>query len=70
MAEMIYKEGPIGVTFIVSKGFEKYRNGVYSNSECRNGSAKCNHSMLVVGFREESGIKYWNVKNSWGVDWG
>ncbi|VDD96942.1 unnamed protein product [Enterobius vermicularis] len=29
-----------------------------------------NHAMVAVGFGEQFGMKYWLLKNSWGIDWG
>lgn len=28
------------------------------------------HSVIIIGFGIENGIKYYLIKNSWGSDWG
>ncbi|KAL8195289.1 hypothetical protein R6Q57_025692 [Mikania cordata] len=47
--------------------FRFYESGVY-NGTC---GTNLKHAVTVVGYgTSDDGIKYWLVKNSWGVGWG
>ena len=47
--------------------FQFYSEGVLDSAEC---GTKLDHGVLVVGYGEEDGKKFWLVKNSWSSDWG
>ncbi|KAI3764153.1 hypothetical protein L2E82_14156 [Cichorium intybus] len=57
---------PVSVALAAGFFFQFYGSGLYSGP-C---GTHLNHGVTVVGYGEESGSKYWIIKNSWGTDWG
>jgi cathepsin H len=70
LAERLYNAGPIAVSFQVIGGFKAYTTGVYSVANCGKTTMDVNHAVLATGYGSENGVKFWNIKNSWGAAWG
>jgi cathepsin B len=66
----IYKWGPICTAFIVYSDFYTFdsKNDIYQwdGKSPETGG----HAVEIVGWGEENGKKYWQIKNSWGTEWG
>ncbi|KAM3137095.1 hypothetical protein pb186bvf_010823 [Paramecium bursaria] len=66
MTEII-ERGPVQATFIVHEDFLNYRGGIY---QYKVGAELGGHSVKILGWGEEQGIKYWLCANSWNEYWG
>ena len=61
-------KGPVSIAIEAdTKSFQMYSKGVITGTSC---GTNLDHGVLIVGYGEENGIKYWLVKNSWSNTWG
>jgi len=63
----IYDNGPVEATFTVYEDFVTYSSGIYQHIA---GSSLGGHSVKILGWGVESGVKYWLCVNSWNDEWG
>ncbi len=64
----IYSRGPVAAT-VNAEPIVEYQGGIVTDET---GSKQTNHIVSIVGWGkdEETGKKYWIVRNSWGQYWG
>lgn len=66
MTELVTK-GPVEAGFTVFEDFGAYKSGVYQHLK---GKALGGHSIKIIGYGVEEGVKYWLCVNSWNEQWG
>jgi len=67
MAAWVAKNGPLSISIdAMTSIWWSYTGGIVSG--CCN--TQVDHAVLIVGFGEEDGQKYWLIKNSWSETWG
>lgn len=67
MLQEIYQRGPISCAIAVTDEMEDYTGGVF---EDHTGDTELVHEVSIVGFGEDNGVPYWQIRNSWGQHWG
>jgi len=76
IAKILAEHGPISIAIDASGGgmgwlipwLKTYKKGVASPKKCHEDAL--DHALLLVGFGEDKGQKYWTIKNSWGDSFG
>ena len=66
---LLVKNGPLSAA-VNADNLQLYRGGIIDESQKVCPQEKINHAIIIVGYGEQNGKKYWIVKNSWGSDWG
>jgi len=67
-------DGPITVGLEPPMDFMSYLEGIYDTDKAtpvdENEWVRVDHAVLLVGYGEENGVKFWKVQISWGNLWG
>lgn len=63
----IAQVGPIAVSVDAST-WSAYKGGIFNG--CNQKNPDINHAVVLMGYGEENGQKYWLIRNSWSASWG
>lgn len=74
--EELYHNGPLVLGLEPGEDFMWYSSGIYRSPKNPFHPTvgaeweRVDHAVLLVGYGEENGEKFWKLQNSWGEDWG
>jgi len=69
MVNVLIQKGPLSVALNADL-LMSYSGGIIQGDSNSCSGTFLNHAVLIVGYGEDNGQKYWIVKNSWGTSWG
>jgi len=71
MMHELVESGPLVVSLEPKSDLMYYQHGIYKSlPDAHVEWERVDHAVLLVGYGEENGQKYWTLQNSWGADWG
>ena len=67
----VYTQGPLAVSIDASQpGFRYYSSGVYYDPNCLWKEDELDHAVTLVGYGDDGGEGFWEIRNSWSKYWG
>lgn len=67
LAKALMKYGPLSIVLNATP-MQSYQGGVADPQDCD--PQALDHAVVLVGFGEDGGQKYWTIRNSWAASWG
>lgn len=66
LKQALVNEGPV-VVAVDGNNWMDYSSGIFDGCDK---DTDIGHAVLLKGYGEDKGIKYWRIQNSWGPNWG